>query len=132
MKITQSNVWRLALGAVFSLVLVVENASADEISSGKSASRSASSGDPARGEMLFRSVCGGYCHAMEPGKREAPYLFDCDWKHGGTDAKVFHTIYAGVPGTRMISFGGKLPEGDSDIWGLGAFLRRESQCNKMP
>lgn len=92
----------------------------------------ASSADPARGELLFRSICGGYCHGVAPGKRDAPFLFDCDWLHGGSDQQIFDVISGGVPGTRMIAFGGKLPEGDSDIWGLVAYLRASSQCKAQP
>ena len=86
------------------------------------------SADPERGELLFRSICGGYCHGIVEGKRDAPFLFDCDWVHGGSDQEIFDVISAGVPQTRMIGFGGKLPEGDADIWSLIAYIRSTSQC----
>lgn len=82
--------------------------------------------DPAalqRGKSLFVGTCGAYCHSTHKDARDAPYLFDCQWLHGGSDAQVFHTISTGVPKTRMIGFGGKLPEGDDDIWKLVAFLK---------
>lgn len=136
MKITQSNVQRLALvacGAIFFSMSPMQGiAETDEIAPRKEAVEPSNSGDSARGEILFRSICGGYCHATDPGGREAPFLFDCEWKLGGTDSDIFATISAGVPGTRMIAFGGKLPEGDSDIWSLVAYLRRESRCSKLP
>jgi mono/diheme cytochrome c family protein len=136
MKITQLNVRRLALvacGAIFfSMPTTRGTAGVDGIVLEKGAVAPSKTGDPARGELLFRSICGGYCHATGPGSREAPFLFDCDWELGGTDSEIFTTISAGVSGTRMIAFGGKLPEGDSDIWSLVAYLRSESRCSKLP
>jgi mono/diheme cytochrome c family protein len=81
-----------------------------------------------RGELLFAGVCGAYCHGLQPGVRDAPYLFDCEWKHGGADGDLFRVISQGVPGTRMPAFGGKLPEGDADLWRLVAYLRSRSRC----
>lgn len=86
--------------------------------------------DPAalkRGKSLFIGTCGGYCHSMSPGARDAPYLFDCTFLHGGSDEEVFASISNGVPKTRMVGFGGKLPEGDADIWRLVAFLKSQRQ-----
>jgi len=88
--------------------------------------------DPAalrRGKSVFVGTCGAYCHSFSAGARDAPYLFDCTWIHGGSDQEVFATIANGVPTTRMISFGGKLPEGDADIWRVVAFLKsRRPDC----
>jgi mono/diheme cytochrome c family protein len=81
-----------------------------------------------RGELLFAGVCGAYCHGLQPGARDAPYLFDCEWKHGGEDGNLFRVIEQGVPGTRMPAFGGKLPEGEQDVWKLIAYLRAGSAC----
>ena len=81
-----------------------------------------------RGKQLFTGMCGAYCHSFKADNREAPYLFDCDWKHGGTDQEVFSTIYGGVPKTQMLAFGGKLP--DEDIWKVIAFLRAASRCGR--
>jgi hypothetical protein len=53
---------------------------------------------------------------------------DCVWLHGGSDQEIFNTIFNGVEGTRMIGFGGKLPEGDQDIWKLVAHLKKKRQC----
>lgn len=88
--------------------------------------------DAARGELLFRSICGGYCHGLSEGKRDAPFLFDCAWQHGDSDAEIFAVIANGVPSTRMIAFGGKLPEGDTDIWNVLAYLRKASTCGAAP
>jgi mono/diheme cytochrome c family protein len=84
--------------------------------------------DLERGRALFVGTCGAYCHHMTPGPGDAPYLFDCDWLHGGSDAEIFHTISTGVPGTRMVAFGGALP--DQDIWRLVTYLRSASTCAK--
>jgi mono/diheme cytochrome c family protein len=85
--------------------------------------------DAARGEQLFTAACAAYCHSRDPGQREAPFLFDCDWLHGGSEEEIFATVSNGVPETRMVAFGGKLPNGDDDIRNLVAFLKANSQCN---
>jgi mono/diheme cytochrome c family protein len=82
----------------------------------------------ARGRSLFVGACAAYCHGLRPGHRDAPYLFDCDWKHGERDEDHFRVIRDGVPDTRMPSFADKLPEGEEDIWKLVAFLKTESTC----
>lgn len=75
-----------------------------------------------RGKSLFVGTCAGYCHSPTV-ERAAPNLFDCTWKHGeGDDRELFDVIAAGIPGTAMIGFRGKLPEGDEDIWRLVAYL----------
>ncbi|MCB1693211.1 MAG: c-type cytochrome [Pseudomonadales bacterium] len=87
--------------------------------------------DPAhlkRGEMIYTGTCGGYCHNRSSGVADAPNLFDCTWLHGGSDEEIFHTITTGVPGTRMIGFGGKLPKGDEDIWSVIAYLKSKRHC----
>jgi mono/diheme cytochrome c family protein len=84
--------------------------------------------DPAalkRGKSVFVGTCGAYCHSFSPGARDAPFLFDCTWIHGNSDEQLFATIANGVPGTRMIAFGGLLPDGDDDIWRVVAFLRSQ-------
>ena len=86
----------------------------------------ASPADLARGRGLFTGTCGAYCHKPTPGPGDAPFLLDCDWLHGGSDREVFHTIATGVPGTRMVPFGGAMP--DADIWRIVAYLKSASQC----
>ena len=75
-----------------------------------------------RGKSLFIGTCAGYCHNIVADNRAAPYLFDGQWRHGGTDREIFDSIAHGVPGTTMIAFKGKLPEGDDDIWRLVAYI----------
>ncbi|MEZ4331322.1 MAG: c-type cytochrome [Myxococcota bacterium] len=81
-----------------------------------------------RGRSLFVGTCAAYCHGLQPGVRDAPYLFDCDWKHGGSDEEIFATIRAGVPETRMQGFADRMPEGDDDVWRIVAFIRSKSEC----
>jgi mono/diheme cytochrome c family protein len=84
--------------------------------------------DVARGKAIFVGTCGAYCHKMTNLQSDAPYLFDCDWLHGGSDEEIFHTITHGVPGTRMVQFGGAIP--DQDIWRIIAYLKSASECKK--
>ena len=80
------------------------------------------------GKAIFEATCAGYCHATEGAKRggRCPNLFDCEWKHGGSDGEVFHTVTEGVPKTEMVGFKGKLP--DDVLWKIIAYLRSASQC----
>ncbi len=88
--------------------------------------------DPAavkRGKGLFIGMCGAYCHSFHAGARgDVPDLFDCEWKNGKSDEEIFAIISNGVPGTRMVGFKTVMPDGDTDIWKLVAFLRVESTC----
>ncbi len=91
--------------------------------------------DPAaveRGRKIFIGTCSAYCHAPNDVERDAPSLFDCYWKHGGSDEEVFHSISTGIPGTRMSPWKGALPQGDDDIWRLIAYLRSASTCKSKP
>lgn len=88
--------------------------------------------DLARGKALFVGTCGAYCHRPSSENAggdasDAPFLFDCDWRHGGSDAQIFKTISQGVEGTRMVAFGGAIP--DEDIWRIIAYLKSASQCS---
>ncbi len=84
--------------------------------------------DIARGRSIFIGTCGAYCHKINGANGDAPNLFDCDWLHGGSDDEVFHTISHGVSGTRMVAFGGAIP--DEDIRRIVAYLKSASQCKK--
>jgi mono/diheme cytochrome c family protein len=82
----------------------------------------------ARGRGLFVGTCGAYCHGLQSGNRDAPFLFDCEWKHGGRDEDLFRVINDGMPQTRMPSFADKMPDGDEDIWKVIAYVRTKSIC----
>ena len=76
-----------------------------------------------RGRSLFVGTCAGYCHKLTPERVDAVYLFDCEWKHGGSDREIFNTVTNGVPNTRMVGFGTNFPEGEIDLWRIIAFLK---------
>jgi mono/diheme cytochrome c family protein len=80
------------------------------------------------GKAIYEATCTGYCHATAGSRRttRCPNLFDCEWKHGGSDGEVFHSVTDGVPKTEMVGFKGKLP--DDVLWKVIAYLRSASQC----
>lgn len=77
----------------------------------------------ARGRSIFIGSCSGYCHRLNNEPSDALFLFDSQWKHGGSDQEIFNTVTNGVPETAMIGFGSNFPEGDDDLWKIIAFLR---------
>ena len=81
----------------------------------------------ARGRAIFTGTCAGYCHKTTNIASDAPYLFDSQWLHGGSDQDIFNTISNGVPGTRMIAFGTNFPEGEDDLWKIVDYLRSSRQ-----
>src|SRR5215471_3172511 len=87
--------------------------------------------DLARGKALFTGTCAAYCHQANPQAgagqgADAPFLFGCEWKHGGSDEQIFQTISQGVAGTRMVAFAGAIP--DDDIRRIVAYLKSASTC----
>ena len=87
--------------------------------------------DPAaveRGHKIFIGTCGAYCHSTQNVERDAPSLFDCEWKHGGSDQQIHDSIANGVPGSRMPGWEKALPQGDDDVWRVVAYLRSASEC----
>ena len=82
------------------------------------------------GKTNFEMICAGYCHVTESSTRpgQCPSLFDCEWKDGGSDEQIFHTISEGVPKTQMIGFKGRLP--DEMLWKIIAYLRSASKCQQ--
>jgi mono/diheme cytochrome c family protein len=80
-----------------------------------------------RGRKLFVGTCAGYCHvAGGRGLGNAPDLLDCEWRHGGSDGEIFAVLRAGIPGTPMLGYAGRLP--DDDLWRVIAYLRSASRC----
>jgi mono/diheme cytochrome c family protein len=80
-----------------------------------------------RGRLIFAGTCAGYCHKLSSERSDAPYLFDCEWVHGGTDQAIYDTVSQGVSGTRMIAFGENFPEGSDDLWKIIAYLKVNRQ-----
>jgi mono/diheme cytochrome c family protein len=135
---------RIGLFAALAVVMACLVAAPNGYAAGKAkgakaahASAAASPADPvpallktpaalARGKSIFVGTCGAYCHKMTTMQSDAPNLFDCAWLHGGSDLEIFHTITHGVAGTRMVAFGGAIP--DADIWSVVAYIKSASQC----
>ncbi len=83
----------------------------------------------ALGRQIFEGVCTGYCHSPDVGQdRDVPDLFDCEWLHGDQDEDLFRVIMAGVAGTQMQGFNGRLPE--QDVWHVVAYIRSRSRCRE--
>ena len=80
----------------------------------------------ARGEAVFVGTCSGYCHVVGTAVGDVPDLFDCVWGHGTSNQDIYNTISNGVPGSRMIGFAGRLPDGDEDIWKINVYLKSEA------
>lgn len=80
-----------------------------------------------RGRLIFAGTCAGYCHKLTAERSDAPYLFDCEWMHGGSDQQIHTSISEGIPGTRMIAFGENFPEGAEDLWKVIAYLKVNRQ-----
>lgn len=80
-----------------------------------------------RGRLIFAGTCAGYCHKLSSERTDAPYLFDCEWVHGGSDQAIYNTVSQGVSGTRMIAFGENFPEGPADLWKIIAYLKVNRQ-----
>lgn len=85
-----------------------------------------------RGRLIFAGTCAGYCHKLSSERSDAPYLFDCEWTHGGADQDIYNTISLGVSGSRMIAFGENFPEGADDLWKVIAYLKKSRQsCSQQ-
>ena len=78
------------------------------------------------GKELFLGTCGAYCHKTTNVPSQAPFLFDCDWLHGGSDTEIFNTIANGVPRTQMVPF--KDAFATQDRWSIVAYIKSASQC----
>ena len=73
----------------------------------------------AEGESQFRIDC-ALCHGLGArGGARAPDLTRGVWSHGGSDAEIFSTIRAGVPGTLMPAN----DLSDAETWEIVAYLR---------
>ena len=74
----------------------------------------------AEGEKLFSQTCQS-CHGPGgQGSDRGPSLAAATLVHGSTDADLFRSIRAGVPGTQMPPFAGL---SDTETWGLVAYIR---------
>jgi mono/diheme cytochrome c family protein len=118
----------LLFSAVFSFVIILSSHTTAETPADQKNPFTGDTAAIAAGKAIFEAVCTGYCHTTVNSNRvgRCPNLFDCEWKHGGTDGEIFHIINAGVPNTEMVGFKGRLP--DEVLWKITAYLRSDSQC----
>ena len=79
-------------------------------------------GDPAAvaaGRVLYQQTCLA-CHGAEATGDRGPALATGNFRHGSTDADLFHTIQTGVEGTQMPAFS-VLPA--DSVWQIISYLR---------
>src|SRR5712692_2963649 len=73
------------------------------------------------GRVMFRMYCAG-CHGLHAtGGRSGPDLTRGTFAGGDSDADVYRVVSAGVPGSEMPGFGGRLE--DNERWQLIAYVR---------
>jgi putative heme-binding domain-containing protein len=76
-----------------------------------------------QGAVLFREDC-IFCHGVGGrGGMRGPDLTTGSWNHGGSDADLYNTIRAGVPGTAMPPNNLK----DEELWQIVTYLRTLQQ-----
>jgi cytochrome c oxidase cbb3-type subunit III len=81
----------------------------------------------ADGRMYFKWYnCSG-CHGEHGGGGMGPSLRDSTWLYGGTDARIFNSIYQGRT-KGMPSWGSKLPV--DQIWKIVAYIRSMRTANE--
>ena len=79
------------------------------------------------GRRLFNWYnCSG-CHGDHAGGGMGPSLRDSTWVYGGTDARIFNSIYQGRT-KGMPSWGSKLPA--DQIWKIVAYIRSMRTANE--
>ena len=82
--------------AVYLIVTFIVVACGDTSETGSPADALLADADAvSRGRSLFVGTCAGYCHKLTPERVDAVYLFDCEWKHGGSDREIFNTVTNG-------------------------------------
>jgi len=84
---------KLSVG-LFGVFVTVIVGACGETSSRESPAESYLTDDAAiqRGRLIFAGTCAGYCHKVSAERSDAPYLFDCEWVHGGADEEIYITI----------------------------------------
>lgn len=77
-----------------------------------------------KGKDRFSERC-TFCHGTRGRGAKGPCLICGHWKRGGSNAALFATISAGLPGTQMGAFASSLT--GEEIWQIIAFLRDETR-----
>lgn len=119
----------LAGGAAFATPLAHSSTSAAPSAGGpaNTASTSTATTNPfkgdkekaAAGEKLFIAYGCVSCHGQGGGGGMGPSLIDSEWRYGGTDADVFHSIHDGRP-KGMPAWSSHLT--DDQIWEIITFV----------
>jgi putative heme-binding domain-containing protein len=113
--------WRLVIPAALSFVLASWPTPAVAQDAPK-ATTNPLQGNPAalkQGQNIYRGQC-AVCHGIDAKGFRGSDLTTGDWVHGGTDAQIFKTIRAGVPGTEMPRH---INLSEDEIWMVISYLR---------
>lgn len=112
---------RLALGLTLSTILIVVAARTRVIDASPQASAASQADVTVDPKPLYTKHC-EMCHGRD-GKAPTPDMgfIARDWKHGTSSTDIIKTITAGVPGTAMLPFKGKLKE--PEIAALASYVR---------
>jgi putative heme-binding domain-containing protein len=113
--------WRLVVPAALSYVLASWPTPAVAQDAPK-ATTNPLQGNPTalkQGQNIYRGQC-AVCHGIDAKGFRGSDLTTGDWVHGGTDAQIFKTIRAGVPGTEMPRH---INLSEDEIWMVISYLR---------
>jgi putative heme-binding domain-containing protein len=113
--------WRLVVPAALSYVLASWSMPAVAQDAPK-ATTNPLQGNPTalkQGQNIYRGQC-AVCHGIDAKGFRGSDLTTGDWVHGGTDAQIFKTIRAGVPGTEMPRH---INLSEDEIWMVISYLR---------
>lgn len=113
--------WRLVVPAALWCILASWSAPAVAQDTPKAATNPLQ-GNPTvlkQGQNIYRGRC-AVCHGIDAKGFRGSDLTTGDWVHGGTDAQIFKTIRAGVPGTEMPPH---LNMSEEEIWMVISYLR---------
>ena len=83
---------------------------------------------PEAGRSIFNTHCAA-CHGKDARGGRAPALNSGNLRSGDSDAAVYRTISAGVPGTEMPAWAARI--NPADLWHVVAFLR-SSRVEEQP
>jgi len=72
-----------------------------------------------QGKELFQMHC-SYCHGANGEGGRGPDLTSGQYRHGGTDARLFASVRNGIPGTEMPA----VRATDEEVWKMVAFVKK--------
>lgn len=85
--------------------------------------------EPRGAETLYADFCAS-CHGADLRGAKTPSLLDGDWKHGGSDEALLHTIREGVPRSGMPGFGETLS--GAELRALVVYIRETARRTREP